>query len=118
MRAPLLLVLLPALTLAVDPACYALIGGESSSSPKNAPVSCPNGAVARDCFMLCGLCSVPDLRMGFDHGLAQTYCQGAPVPGSDTVAGLAVNPLPPFLFTPQRLLVFPPLSSAAVVSLL
>jgi len=86
----LLLLLLGAPTaVAVDPSCYALVGAESMATAKDAPVTCPASADKDSCFMLCGLCTTPDLRMAMSSDVAGVYCNGGAVPDADTVAALA-----------------------------
>ena len=66
LRAALAVAVVLSTAAAVDPACYALVGAPSLANPKSAPVTCdattPRG---RDiCFLLCGLCTTPDLMIG------------------------------------------------------
>jgi hypothetical protein len=74
---------------AVDSACYALVGAESTASPKDAPVTCPPGSSLDSCFLMCGLCLTPDLRMGMSSDTAEKYCAGGPLASPDVVASLA-----------------------------
>jgi hypothetical protein len=65
---------------AIDPSCYALVGSPSLASPKDAPVVC-NATTARGrdtCFLLCGLCTTPDLLVGADPSVVRVWGQGGP----------------------------------------
>lgn len=78
-------------TFAVDASCYALVGAQSTATAKDAPITCPNGSPLDSCFMLCGLCTTPDLRMAMSSPVAEKFCSGNPVPSPDVVADIAVG---------------------------
>jgi hypothetical protein len=78
---------------AADASCYALVGAGSWRPASAAPVTCAaqSDREADFCFLLCGLCTTPELAMGLDPSVAAQYCSGGPTPDNATVVQLATS---------------------------